>query len=88
MMSQRLIASDYIPPYSNWIDLARPGAVARSDARPPGMRTVAGSFITSGKMHSFVEIGHEKNSTTILSLPLIQEGQLSVTGGRMCTKYW
>ena len=32
--------------------------------------------------------GHEKNSTTILSLPLIQEGQLSVTGERMGTKYW
>ena len=31
--------------------------------------------------------GHENISTTILSLPLIQE-QLSVTGERMCTKYW
>ena len=27
-------------------------------------------------------------STAILSLPLIQEGQLSVTGERMCTKFW
>ena len=26
-----------------------PGAVARSDARPPGMGTVAGSILTSGK---------------------------------------
>ena len=26
-----------------------PGAVARSDARPPGMRMVAGSILTSGK---------------------------------------
>ena len=32
--------------------------------------------------------GHGKNSTTILSLPLIQEGQLSVTLKRMCTKDW
>ena len=32
--------------------------------------------------------GHEKISTTILSLPLIQEGQLSVTGEIMGTKYW
>ena len=24
----------------------------------------------------------------ILSLPLIQVGQLSVTGEKMCTKYW
>ena len=30
--------------------------------------------------HSFVEIGHEIISTVILPLPLIQEGQLSVTG--------
>ena len=35
-----------------------------------------------------LRISHEKNSTTILSLPLIQEGQLSVTGERMGTKYW
>ena len=32
--------------------------------------------------------GHENISTAILSLPLIQEGQLSVTGERMGTKYW
>ena len=38
--------------------------------------------------HSFVEFGHEIISTAILSLPLIQEGQLLVTGERMCTKYW
>ena len=38
--------------------------------------------------HPFVEFGHEIISTAILSLPLIQEGQLSVTGERMCTKYW
>ena len=38
--------------------------------------------------HSFVEIGHEIISTAILSLQLLQEGQLSVTGERMCTKYW
>ena len=32
--------------------------------------------------------GHENISTAILPLPLIQEEQLSVTGERMCTKYW
>ena len=36
------------------------------------------------RQHSFVEIGHEIISTAILSLPLIQVGQLSVTGERMC----
>ena len=38
-----------------------------------------------GRQHSFVEIDHEIFSTIILSLPLIQEGQLSVSGQRMCT---
>ena len=34
---------------------------------------------------SFVEIDHEIFSTVILSFPLIQQGQLSVSGERMCT---
>ena len=38
-----------------------------------------------GRQHSFVEIDHVIFSTVILSLPLIQEGQLSVSGERMCT---
>ena len=33
-------------------------------------------------------LGYENISTTILPLPLILEEQLSVTGERMCTKYW
>ena len=33
-------------------------------------------------------LGHENISTAILPFPLIQEEQLSVTGERMCTKYW
>ena len=33
-------------------------------------------------------LGYENISTAILPLPLIQEEQLSVTGERMCTKYW
>ena len=40
------------------------------------------------RQHSSVEIGHEIISVAILSLPLIQEGQLSVTGKRMCLSYW
>ena len=35
-----------------------------------------------------LRLGHEKNSTIILLLPLIQEGPLSVTGERMGTNYW
>ena len=33
-----------------------------------------------GQQHSFMEIGHEIFYTVILSLLLIQEGQLSVSG--------
>ena len=32
------------------------------------------------RQYSFIEIDHEIFSTVILSLPLIQEGQLSVSG--------
>ena len=38
-----------------------------------------------GRQHSFVEIDHEIFSMVIPSLPLILEGQLSVSGKRMCT---
>ena len=54
---------------------------APSDWRPGGR----GFNPRRGRQHSFVEIGHEIFSTAILSLPLIQEGQLSVSGKRMCT---
>ena len=37
------------------------------------------------RQHSFAENGHEIISVDILSLPLIQEGQLSVTGENLCT---
>ena len=54
---------------------------APSDWRPGGR----GFNPRRGRRHSFVEIDHEIFSTVILSLPLIQEGQLSVSGERMCT---
>ena len=63
----------------------RPASVAQLDApsdwRPGGR----GFNPRRGLQHSFVEIDHEIFSTVILSLPLIQEGQLSVSGKRMCT---
>ena len=49
---------------------------APSDWRPGGR----GFNSRRGRQHSFVEIDHEIFSTVILSLPLIQEGQLSVSG--------
>ena len=63
----------------------QPASVAQLDApsdwRPGGR----GFNPRRGRQHSFVEIDHEIFSTVILSLPLIQEGQLSVSGERMCT---
>ena len=62
-----------------------PASVAQLDApsdwRPGGR----GLNPRQGRQHSFVEIDHEIFSMVILSLPLIQEGQLSVSGERMCT---
>ena len=52
---------------------------APSDWRPGGR----GFDPCRGRQHSFMEIDHEIFSTVILSLPLIQEGQLSVSGKRM-----
>ena len=58
------------------------GAVGcASDWRPGGR----GFDPRRGRQHSFVEIEQEILSMVILSLPLIQEGQLSVSGERMCT---
>ena len=62
-----------------------PASVAQLDAQSdwrPGSR---GFNRRRGRQHSFVEIDHEIFSTVIPSLPLIQEGQLSVSGERMCT---
>ena len=64
-----------------------PASVVQLDARQTGDQEVAGSTPPPrlGRQHSFVEIDHEIFSTVILSLPMIQEGQLSVSGERMCT---
>ena len=63
----------------------QPASVAQLDApsdwRPGGR----GFNPRRGRQHSFVEIDHEIFSAAILSLPLIQEGQLSVSGERMRT---
>ena len=54
---------------------------APSDWRPGGR----GFNPRRGQQHSFVEIDNEIFCTVILSLPLIQDRQLSVSGKRMCT---
>ena len=65
-------------------ELLRPTSVTQLNA-PPDWRPGGRGFNTRrGRQHSFMEIDHEIFSTVILSLPLIQEGQLSVSGERMC----
>ena len=66
------------------IALYNPASVAQLDARPSGDQEVAGST-PAGRQHSLVEIDHGIFSMVILSLPQIREGQLSVSGERMCT---
>ena len=65
--------------------LCLPASVAHLDA-PSDWRTGGRGFKPRrGRQHSFVEFDHEIISTVILSLSLIQEGLLSVSGERMCT---
>ena len=65
--------------------MGTPASVAQldvpSDWRPGGR----GFNPRRGLQHSFMEIDHETFSMVIFSFPLIQEGQLSVSGERMCT---
>ena len=70
---------------ANMPTIVEPASVAQLDA-PSDWRPGSHGFNPRrGQQHSFVEIDHEIFSTVILSLPLIQEGQLSVSGKRMCT---
>ena len=52
---------------------------------PSDWRSGGHGFNIQCRQHSFREIDHEIFSKVILSLLLIQEGQLSVSGERMCT---
>ena len=60
------------------------GAVARSEACPLGMQAAPSSIPTS---RTFFH-GNLVMKTFLRPFSLIQEQQLSVTGERMCTKYW
>ena len=69
-----------------WVHIMRePALVAQLDA-PSDWRPGGHGFNPCrGRQHSFVETDHDIFSMVILSLLLIQEGQLSVSGKRMCT---
>ena len=56
------------------------GSVAQT-----GDQEVAGLIPYGSGKNSFIEIDHEIFSMVILSLALIQERQLSISGKRMCT---
>ena len=63
----------------------QPASVAQLDA-PSDWRPGGRGFISRrSHQHSVAEIDCEIFSMVILSLLLIQEGQLSVSGERMCT---
>ena len=58
--------------------------MAQLEAHPTGDQEAA-DRPRPGRQQSFLEIDHEIFSMVFLSLPLIQEGQLSVSGVRMFT---
>ena len=64
----------------------KPGALAWSDLRRSGMQPFMGSILISSYFLSWSLV--MKQILRPFSLSLIQEGQLSVTGERMCTEYW
>ena len=80
-VNDKMLWTQYLRSYLTY----EPASVAQLDApsdwRPGGR----GFNPRRGRQHSFVEIDHEIFSTVIVSLPLIQEGHLSVSGERMCT---
>ena len=60
------------------VNCLEPVSVAQLDACPTGDQSRSATFFE-------IEIDHEIISTVILSLQLIQDEQLSVSGERMCT---
>ena len=81
----KTVRDSFLELYANVYHHDTPASVAQlnasSDWRPGGR----GLNPHRGWQHIFVEMDREIFSTVILSLPLIQEGQLSVSGERMCT---
>ena len=67
---------------------SRPGPAAQLDVHPTLSDWYSGGygFDPPVRQHFSMQIGHKIISTAILSLPLVQVGQLSVTGRRMRTK--
>ena len=77
-----VISVKYLYIRTSTVELYKPASMAQLDASPTGDQEVAGSAPDNIALWRFE---HEIFSTIILSLPLIQEGQLSVSGEIMCT---
>ena len=71
--------------FGNKVARRKCGSMAQVDARSTGDQERLRIRPPLGRQHSFVAIDHEIFSTVIPSLLLIQEGQLSVFGERLCT---
>ena len=80
------VSEEKVPIYSMLLNVFEAGRASsvgcayRLVSRRPRVRSTRPA-------HSFAEIWAWKKIYDILSLPLIQEGQLSVTFERICTKY-
>ena len=61
--------------------IAGPGSLVGRASRRSRIRSCSPATFFHGDCHEII-------STAILSLPLIQVEQLSVSGEMMCTKYW
>ena len=83
-ISSYIKSYEYYPSFIWNCTISKPALVAQLDACLTEEQEVAGSIL-GDQQHSFVEIDHEIFSTVFLSLPMIQEGHLSVSGERMCT---
>ena len=86
LLVKRKTKRNHFGPYVSFtVVIIMPASVAQldvqSDWRPGGR----GFNPCQGWQHSLAEIDREIFSMVILSLPLIQEGQLSFSGERMCT---
>ena len=66
------------------VHLTLPALLAQLDVHPTGDQEVVGLTPWIGNILSW-RFDHEIFSIVILSLPLIQEGQLSISGERMCS---
>ena len=73
----------------SWDSFSPPGGKLTAVGLPPPGGKLSRGQDKLGHRHILSwRLGHENISMAILPLPLIQEEPLSVTGERMCTKYW